>query len=244
LVTVSPAALTVGNSPDIPGPTTPAGDYWVLYVAYSQQQSPQNETLIPIAFLPSGEMDMTHTSPEQLTAANKLLAPTIQLMRETTGDSTFDFWRFINWIYVTYYWGLLADIGLSAPTAYDFTNYSNLNYPAAVPFPSTNNIFVNETLFQVYFEYYNSTILPIIVAQSGGPPQPPPVLLNDETRFEPIQKTLLRSYICSQRERKEALSLIISVIAGGYALIVGAYKVVLILMGWWQKRKDDGQIIT
>ena len=189
---------------------------------------------------------MTHTSPENLTTANNLLAPTIQLMREATGDSTFDFWRFINWIYVTYYWGFLADIGLSAPTAYDFTNSTPpaaVPFPsAAVPFPSTNNIFVNETLFQVYFEYYNSTILPILVAQSFG--QPPPVLLNDETRFEPIQKTLLRSYICSKRETKGPLSLIISVIAGGYALIVGAYKVVLIITGWWQKRKDDGKIIT
>ena len=179
-------------------------------------------------------------SPENLTAANNLLAPTIQLLREATGDSTFDIWRFFNWVYVTYYWALLADFGLSAPTAYDFTNS---NYPAAVPFPSTNNIFVNETLFQLYFEYFNSTILPILVRQFDGPP-PPPVLLNNETRFEPIQKTLLRSYICSQREKKEALSLIISVIAAEYALIVGAYKVVLIITGWRQKRKNDGKIIT
>jgi len=220
-------------------PNTPAGDYWVLNVAYSQYQTPLGESLIPIAFLPTGEMDMTHTSPENLTTANNLLAPTIQLMRNATGDSTFDFWRFVGWIYVTYYWELLADIGLSAPTAYDFTNS---NPPTAVPFPSTNNIFVNETLFQVYFEYYNSTILPILaVSRFGGPPYPP-VLLNDETRVEPIQKTLLRSYICSQRDRKEALSLIISVIAGEYALVVGAYKVVLIITGWWQKRRDDADL--
>jgi len=219
-------------------PNTPAGDYWILYVAYSEYRSlGPPETRIPIAFLPTGEIDMTHTSLDDLTIANTLLAPTVGLLREIMDDTNFDFWRFFNWIMVTYYWVLLADLGQIAPTAYDLTTST----PQPVLFPSTNNPFVNETLFQVYFDYFNSTIRPFL-EEAYRTPGPPPVLLNDETRLTSTQTTLLRSYTCSWMRIRSPLNLIIQVMAADYALIVGAYTVVRLTTGWWQKRKDDGKV--
>ena len=129
---------------------------------------------------------------------------------------------------------MLADLGQIAPTAYDVTIPFS---PQPIPFPSTNNIFVNETLFQIYYGYLNSTnsTLADIAFGEGAP-----VLLNNETRLKPIQTTLLRSYICYQRKVKKPLDLIVSVLVADYALIVGVYKFFVFITGWWQKRKDHG----
>src|SRR5277367_277479 len=226
-------------------PNTPAGDYWTLYVAYSDLQQPSPQTRLAISFLPTGEIDVAHTPTSNLTKANTLLAPTIEIMQESLGEPTFDIWRFFNWVMVTNYWGLLADLGQIAPTACDLTvpptTYGAPGpIPQPVPFPSTNNIFINETLFQGYFDYYNSTLSPAIQVFIGA--QPPPVLLNDETRLEPIETTLLRSYTCSNRQIKSPLDLIIAVLVADYALIMGAYKIILFITGWLQKRKDDAGI--
>lgn len=48
------------------------------------------EVRIPIAFLPTGEIDTVHTMTGNLTTANELLAPTIAIVRLLTGDSSFD----------------------------------------------------------------------------------------------------------------------------------------------------------
>jgi hypothetical protein len=217
----------------MPKPNTPADDYWILYVSYSQRSTPWLDNRLAIAFLPTGEIDVAHTPQDNLTTANSLLAPTTQLLQELFDDSTFDIWSFFNWIFVIFYWGLLADLGQVAPTAYDTTI---LNSPQPVPFPSTNNIFVNETLFQTYSTYFNNTFPAELF--------PPQVLLNDETRFQPVQTTLVRSYTCSWRNRKSSLDLIVSVIVAEYALIMGAYTIVRVITGWLQKRKDTSKFKT
>jgi hypothetical protein len=83
----------------------------------------------------------------------------IAIVRPLTGDSTFDLWKLLNWIFVGYYWAFLADLGQVAPTAYDRTVANN---PLPVIYASTNNVFVNETLFNIYSIYIQETILPII----------------------------------------------------------------------------------
>ena len=46
------------------------------------------ETQIPITYLPTGDIDTTLTSSQNLASANTLLAPTITLIREVVGDPT------------------------------------------------------------------------------------------------------------------------------------------------------------
>jgi hypothetical protein len=226
--------LTIANAASLPEPNSPAGDYWVMYVAYSQNVT-AIETRIPIAFLPTGELDMTHTSPDDLTKANNLLAPTLQLLQSFSNDSTLDLWKVFNWLVVGYYWGLLADLGQVAPTGYDLTIP---NDPLPVPFPSTNNIFINATLFEIFSSYFYTTFGPILEGIFSNATYPP-ILLNDENRLTPVETTLLRSYSCSQWQLKNPASLVISVIVANYALIKGSYALVLLVAGWFQKRKDD-----
>jgi len=138
---------------------------------------------------------------------------------------------------VTYYWGLLANLGKVAPTAYDLTTST----PQPVPFPSTNNIFVNESLFRGYFDYKNIPLFPLIEEVFLASP-PTPVLLNDETSLKSTQTTILRSYTCSWRRIRFPVPLIISVIVADYAMIEGANTVLQVISGWWQKRKDDRKV--
>ena len=218
-------------------PNTPAGEYWTLYVAYSRYMALRPETRIAIAFLPTGEIDSAHTNNDTLTTANALLDPTVQILQNILGKNTFDIWKFLNWIIVTGYWGFLADLGQTAPTAYDLTVP---NSPQPVAFPSTNNIFINETLFEIYSGYFNNTLLPF-VEKFFHAGRYPPVLLNDANRLTRTETTLLRSYTCTMRQLRSGLGLVIAVISADYALIVGAYSVVSFIAGWLQKRKDEGK---
>ena len=216
-------------------PNTPAGEYWTLYIAYSSYMGLHPETRMAIAFLPTGEIDRTHTNNDTLTRANALLAPTVQILSEILGESTFDIWKFFNWVIVTEYWGFLADLGQMAPTAYDLTIPKS---PQPVTFPSTNNIFINETLFEIYSGYFNNTLLPF-VGKLLNMSQYPPVLLNSANRLTRTETTLLRSYTCTTRQLKYWLNLVIAVISADYVLIVGAYSIVSFIAGRLQKRKDE-----
>ena len=125
--------LTIGNSATLPKPNTPAADHWILYLSYSQNSSvAQNPTRIPIAFLPTGDVDMTHTLPSDLEKANSLIEPTVQVLRDISGDNSLDIWRLFNWLFVGIYWSLLADLGQIAPTGYDITIPAD---PLPVTFP-------------------------------------------------------------------------------------------------------------
>jgi hypothetical protein len=193
-------------------------------------------TRIPLAFLPTGEMDMTHTLPSDLTQATELLAPTIQVVRDISGDDSFDIFTLLSWTFLSYYWILLADLGQIAPTAYDITVPNN---PHPVPFSSNHNIFVNTTLFETYFQYFNRTIIPLSQKLGFNPPNP--VILNNDNRLTSVETTLLRSYSCSKRQAKSPVSLIVSVITADYAFIIGGYQLILYITGWFQRRKDDGK---
>ena len=193
-------------------------------------------TRIPLAFLPTGEMDMTHTLPSDLAQATELLAPTIQVVRDISGDDSFDIFTLLSWTFLGYYWILLADLGKIAPTAYDITVPNN---PQPIPFSSNHNIFVNTTLFEIYFQYFNRTIIPL--SQKLGFTLPNPVILNNDNRLTPVETTLLRSYSCSKRQPKSPVSLIVSVITADYAFIIGGYQLILYITGWFQRRKDDGK---
>jgi hypothetical protein len=179
---------------------------------------------------------MTHTLASDLANANSLLKPTVQVLRDISGDSSFDIWKLFNWMIVVLHWSLLANLGQIAPTAYDTTIW---NDPQPVPFPPTNNIFINQSLFEIYSGYSNSTLLPFFMRVGITPP--PPVLLDDHNRLTPVETTLLRSYMCTQRQPRRSISLIISVISADYALIVGAYTITLYIAGRIQKKKDAGK---
>jgi hypothetical protein len=217
---------------------TPAGDYWTLVVSVTSNGMYGSDTPYQICFLPTGEIDPIHTSSDTLATVNVILEPTIALMRLISGDPAFDIWKCINFLFVGYYWWLLADLGEIAPTAYNFTLSDS---PQTKAYPSTNNIFINATLFQIYSEYIMNTIIPLfnkLFDANSTPGLLPLIPLNDATRLRPFETTFLRSYSCASREMKNWINLIVSVFAADYALIAGSYGLLVFILSWSQKRKD------
>src|SRR5215475_5849909 len=83
----------------------------------------------PVGFLPSGDVDLTRTIAGNLNVVLPALAQ----------SDVLQFWKLINWIFVSLYWTSLYDLGQISPTSYA------TDTPMAIP--PTYNIFVNPDLF-------------------------------------------------------------------------------------------------
>src|SRR5271163_4134584 len=115
-----------------------------------------------ITFLPTGKVDTTLTPTSNLTLANAILSPTIQTITNLAANRripNFDFWELMNWMFVSHYWTLLLDFGQVAPSTFLYDASGNLVNYGPVQYAPTNNIFVNETLFETYSTYLQSTVL-------------------------------------------------------------------------------------
>jgi hypothetical protein len=175
---------------------------------------------------------MTRTSLTELDSATSLLAPAISLLQARV-NQTFDIWELFNWIFVSFYWCFLADFGQINPT---------ILYPQTT-FPPTNNIFINQSLFEIYSSYLRNTILPLLgpAVTSNFPPLPQFSNLSDENSLKAQVSTFTRTYSCLQIKPKSPLNFIVSVVVAEYALIMGGYKLAILVAEVIQKRKQrDG----
>ena len=230
------------STDDIPeSKNSPARDYWTLWLIYLPQNSTTGqEQAIAISFLPTGDIDHSRTPSLSLALANEILAPLVQMMRLRIPN--FDIWKLINWIFVSFYWLILSDFGQVSPTIHSNRRGRVEGSPIGVInqesmyYPPTNNIFVNDTLFQIYSTYFRNTLLPI----TDHPQFPEFEHLDRYNCLKPKETLFLRTYSCLERRWKGALSGIISVFAADYALILGAYSLVIFFVGWLQKRKENG----
>ena len=226
--------LTLGDVGSFPN--TPAGDSWILHLGYTPANS-IFEQQIPITFLSTGEID-PKTSPQSLDTATQVLAQTIAFVRTATGDPTFDVWKLFNWVVVSYYWIFLYDFGQVAPTYYNYTPQALPNFTSPVYYSSTNNIFVNDTLFSIYSFYLRNTVVPFLQKYEPTLVLPSFLPLDSKNSLKPIDMSFVRSYSCLERRIKGWVSAAVSVLVADYALIVGAYSLVLFGAGWWQKNKN------
>jgi hypothetical protein len=235
----------VSVNPAIPGPSnTPAGEFWTIYLIFSyQNDSLGREHWIPITFLPTGEIDGTQTTPGNLSLANTILAPLNETLLGL--DPNFDLWRAMNWLYVSLYWLILINFGQVVPTTY---TYSTIAFEETlIPIPdltipptsynSTNNIFINESLFEIYYTYLKTRILPIVNVSL-------PVFspLDDTYGLEPVQTTFQRTYSCLARQWKGPFVGIVSVLAADYAFFFGVYSAAMWFAAMLQKRQSDGAL--
>lgn len=147
---------------------SPANGEWTLLIQYTRNGE-MAAIPIYIAFLPTGEVDLNRTSAADLLTATNLLAPSVSQLRSLTLDRVeIDIWELLNFVYVGYYWTLLADLGQVSVTNYRPTapqplpTWFQVNFSESIYIPSTNNIFVNASLFDTYSAYLNSTILPAL----------------------------------------------------------------------------------
>lgn len=221
-----------------------AGNFWSLYLIYTYENEVQPKTT-SITFLPTGEIDLTRTSPEDLNLANSVIAPTLQYMQTATQNETFDIWTFLNFLVVSYYWVFLADFGHVAPTSYQLTpdGDNDFSQPGFL-YPTTNNLFINETLFEIYGNYLRTVILPFLQLSAPNLTLPAFLPITASNSLQPIDAAIIRSYTCLERQLKGWGSAIISVLVADYALIGGPYKLLILILGWIQKRRDLSKLTS
>ena len=98
---------------------------------------------------------------------------------------------------------------------------------------STNNIFVNETLFAIYSDFMRKTILPMLGIKTSIAEFEP---LHDDNRLDIPPTSILRSYSCIERKLKPLFTAIFSVVVADYAFIIGGLSLVTFISAWYQKR--------
>ena len=169
-----------------------------------------------------------------------MLAPTIELIRQATGDPRFDVWRLFNWVTVSYYWVFLYDFGLLAPTYYEYTASSLPNFTAPIYYTSKNNIFVNDALFDIFSGYLFSTVVPFLKKIEPNLVVPTFLPLSETNALQPIDQQILRSYSCVERRIKGWVSATVAVLVADYAFLSGAYYLILFICGWYLRGRAQG----
>jgi hypothetical protein len=217
---------------------SPANDYWTWYIEYSSQNETQM-MYVPISFLPTGEVDELHTTNDDLVKAETLLTPSISYIANITGNHTIDFLKLLNFYFVSDYWLNLAKFGQIAPATYNYTTRGAPIFGEPIYFPPTNNIFVNNTLFQIYSSVLRDDIIPLLLFAWPEASLPPFLPLNEDNRLQLAPATIFRTYSCCERRLKGWFEAIISILVANYALLGGAYKIFIFLAGWIQKRRQD-----
>ena len=204
---------------------TPANERWELTIS-SRPIGALTENNTYITFASNGSIDLSRTAQADLAHANSFLAPAISNLHVQLNSTAFDFWELINWLFVSYYWTVLADFGQVAPTFIYEDDTISL-------FPPTNNIFVNQSLFAIYQSYLRETILPLLNGTQTYnhriPIFPPFLDLGTNNTLSATPTEFIRGYSCVLRQRKKWLGLIISVIVADYAMIMAAYKVAIFI---------------
>lgn len=138
-------------------------------------------------------------------------------------------------MFVSIYWTLLADYGQIAPTTYPYVQssvwqgYPNTSYLSPTLYPPTNNIFYNETLFESYSVYLNDTILPLFKSFYGLNITLPQF----KSPLQPQPTTFVRTYFCTQKQLKGLASVVISVFAADYTLVLGVFGVAILMAKCW-----------
>ena len=194
---------------------------WSIYFeAYNESGRSFAATIL---FSRAGEI--IQTSPFDFDEINQFLG--------LVGKRALDFWDILNWIFVSQYWISLYDLGQIADFSDDYSLDSNSNI--------FNNIFINDTLFEIYSSVLNDILIPYYYDWFiDYLPIPSFLPLNDTNRLFSVPTTLSQTYSCSERKMKPWFTAFISVFAADYALIGTAYKILIFITGYFQQRKDEG----
>jgi len=227
---------------------TPADGYYTAVFRYPGADGKSDGRQAAITFLSTGEIDHTRTSEADLAAATTLLDPAISLLRlrALQGGINLDFWEFINWIVVSHYWTFLAIVGQVSPTMYPpisspyFPEPFTANFSHPKTYPTTNNIFINATLFHIYSTYLTNTILPIL-----GIASPRIAALDDVNKLQPSNRTFLRTYVCQIRQWKDPFGAFFAVITSVYVFTTGPFNAIILIARYFETRnKDQGYLVT
>jgi hypothetical protein len=224
LVTLHGCALIADNL------TTSSNGSWELDLYTTPLSGPGNSTLTPIWFLPNGSVDSGLTIESDISFANGILSGAKNALYVQTNVTVDNMLELINWIFVSIYWTMLMDFGQTAPVG---LNYSLNSFGVPTPFHTTNNIFTNVALFNIYYAYLNKTILPLIGATNPSLPQVQPISASDISNSS---TKCSRSYSCTKRQWRTWIEAIVAIILADYALVGFPYTIVAWLVVRIQRR--------
>ena len=190
-----------------------------------------------IYFLPTFgvDLDLSNSSVESV---NQYLSDTIRSLNYLASGNNIqvDIWELLNWVFVVQYWSLLYDVGQVQPTLYSRINSF---FPATfIPneYPSTNNIFINDTLFAIYASYFTDTIVPLLESTNGDAYSFQDLDSANALRTVDVQFNM--AYTCTQIELKKTLSLIISVIVADYVFLNPTLGFIILFGAWYQTKTN------
>jgi hypothetical protein len=216
-------------------PNTPAADYWNLSIIYLFTDSTETR-ILNITFLSTGEIDPNRNSPTELATINKFLAPSISLVQQFM-PAEIDFWTLMNWLFVGYYWTLLLDFGQIQPTIYAPQTSSEVlitppDFSQPTFYPATNNIFLNDTLFQIYAPITRT------IASLVNVTLPEFLPVGETNRLQTQTTTFVRGYDCQKREIKKGW--FFAVFAVEFAFMSGAYHLFIVIVHYIGHRRTNG----
>jgi hypothetical protein len=218
---------------------TPANDVWSIALKYGFSNRTGTFSDL-IYFSSTGEVDMTKTDQGNYTNAQALLREAENQLNAKSNLQV-DLWKLINWIYVVQYWTLLYDLGQVQPTLYERVGTFPSHY-SPYTYSVTNNIFINPALFQIYNNYFQSTIIPLLGIKTAPPTIPPP---NSTNSLTPLFVTFQMGYLCTETQQKAWPSLILAIAIGDYTILCGSYGVFKLLADYWLRgRKRNNNTST
>ena len=224
---------------------TPADGSWYISVIWTVNtaSSFQREQ---IHFLPTLGVDLEQTD-GGFPVVNSLLNATIQELNNKfaiPAGLQVDIWELINWVYVVHYWSLLYDVGQVQPTLYERNSSLPVDFISHQS-SGTNNIFVNDTLFEIYAQYFQNTIIPLLEGPNGNGHAWSFRHLDSTNSLTPVNVGFFLQYTCTQTQIKKALSLVTSIIIADYTFLNPTLSLIILFGAWYSRKRNprDGSAI-
>lgn len=212
---------------------TLGNDRWNLTIVYSPSNSTDFD-FRQIVFFPTGEIDMNQTTIESFDFLNDLLSESFDYLRNQLG-AELDPWQFFNWFFVSLYWVFLSNVGQVQPTTYPIHgtlfNTPLVDFAQPTFYPSSNNIFVNGTLFELYSLY----LIDLLALTNRTLPEFLP--LNESNRLQPETTTFVLGYNCQERQLKSGW--ILSVFAAVSTPLVTVYGILMFVVIKVESRRNS-----
>ncbi len=214
----------------------PQGSFNLQFTYVLGNQSTSNSTYSTwLRFLATGEMDTSSPfNSVNNTNTSRILAPAMA----HSGLTAPEFWELIGRFFSILYWLYLADLGQVSAINNDYADVFQSYAPASIVYSATNNIFVNQSLYQNYLKYMQIGQFPFNWAGEN------PFAHFSETLEQPLQPTptmFLQSYSCQQLQLKSPISLFIFVIISDYPFLVGGYSLFIWVASQLEKRQRDSK---
>jgi hypothetical protein len=175
-----------------------------------------------------------------LSAIGTILGPSLKVFNQTATQQgvDVDFWKLVNFIFVGYHWLMLANLGQITPTIYapipfpPAPEWYRVNFTEVKSYTPINNIFINETLFEIYTNFLRDPVLPLL-----NYPSPKFAPLGDGNSLQMVTTTFIKSYDCQVRTLRSPVVAMFLILTTVGVFITGPYALVTTVAARIQRGK-------